>query len=282
MPDGLHRLRRRDIGELVELLEKKPIENLFLLSRLVDGGFNIDRLGCCLYGYWSNGRLIDVCHDGVNIVLASVNDELTDEAVGGFVRRVGPIRKASAIMGSSTNVEKFFRTLASAWPRAWARPREIRARQPLLAIGNTSLVAADERVCRIGPENYRPYFEAAVKMYTEELGISPLDEFNSYQSYISRLIRQGRSFGACEDGEVWFKTDIGCSYKSFCQIQGVWVAPELRGRGLGVGALAKVIELCALDYDVVSLYVNDYNTSARRLYEKVGFQEFGCLGTILY
>ena len=150
-----------------------------------------DRLGCCLYGYWSNGRLIDVCHDGVNIVLASVNDELTDEAVGGFVRRVGPIRKASAIMGSNVNIEKFFRTLASAWPRAWARPREIRARQPLLAIGNTSLVAADERVCRIGPENYRPYFEAAVKMYTEELGISPLDEFNSYQSYISRPDQAG-------------------------------------------------------------------------------------------
>lgn len=282
MPYGLQRLRRSDIGELVGLLEEKPLHNIFLLSRLVDSGFNIERLGCPVYGHWVRGKLVDVCHAGVNIVLASRDDEVSDAAISGFARRVGPVRRASAIMGSSGDVERLFALLSSSWPSAWAAPRETRAVQPLLAIGKQTMEDADDRVFRATEQHFRAYFEAAVKMYTEELGISPLDEFNSYQAYIARLIRSGRSFAGCKDDTVWFKTDIGCSYKTYCQIQGVWVEPSLRGQGIGAGAVAKVVELCASRYDVVSLYVNDYNTAARRMYEKVGFRQVGTLGTVLY
>ena len=68
-----------------------------------------------------------------------------------------------------------------------------------------------------------------------------------------------------------------------CQVQGVWVAPELRGRGLSVGGTAAVAQLAQRDTaPVVSLYVNDYNEAARRAYLRVGFVEVGTFTSVLF
>ena len=81
---------------------------------------------------------------------------------------------------------------------------------------------------------------------------------------------------------VWFKSDIGSVWRHYCQVQGVWLDPQLRGRGLSIPAMAQVVVLCQQQYPVVSLYVNDFNTRARRLYTEIGFDTVGELATVLY
>ena len=46
--------------------------------------------------------------------------------------------------------------------------------------------------------------------------------------------------------------------------------------------MARVVQLCRRRYPVVSLYVNDYNLRARRLYDRVGFRVVGEFATVLY
>ena len=46
--------------------------------------------------------------------------------------------------------------------------------------------------------------------------------------------------------------------------------------------MSQVVRLCRQQFPVVSLYVNDYNTRARRLYEGLGFATVGELATVLY
>jgi predicted GNAT family acetyltransferase len=66
-------------------------------------------------------------------------------------------------------------------------------------------------------------------------------------------------------------------------VQGVWVDPSLRGRGLSVGGTAAVVELARAQVaPVVSLYVNDFNTAARRAYERVGFRQVGTFTSVLF
>ena len=74
---------------------------------------------------------------------------------------------------------------------------------------------------------------ACVAMFTEEVGISPLagDGGLLYQARVAELVGAGRSFARIEDGKVVFKAEIGAATPQACQIQGVWVAPEFRGRG---------------------------------------------------
>ena len=67
-----------------------------------------------------------------------------------------------------------------------------------------------------------------------------------------------------------------------CQVQGVWVRPELRGQGLGTTALAAVFAQALRLAPTVSLYVNDYNAPARAVYERLGMRQVASLSTVLF
>ncbi len=76
-------------------------------------------------------------------------------------------------------------------------------------------------------------------MFTEEVGVSPLvgDGGLLYQARVAELVGSGRSFARFDaDGNVVFKAEIGAATDRACQIQGVWVAPEHRGRGVAAPA----------------------------------------------
>jgi predicted GNAT family acetyltransferase len=81
---------------------------------------------------------------------------------------------------------------------------------------------------------------------------------------------------------VVFKAEIGAASSRACQIQGVWVAPDRRGEGLGEPGVAAVVEIARSTVaPIVSLYVNDYNAVARRCYQAVGFRAAGEFATVL-
>ncbi len=114
---------------------------------------------------------------------------------------------------------------------------------------------------------------ASVAMFTEEVGVSPLgaDGGAAYRARVAELIALGRAFARIEDGRVMFKAEIGAVTPHACQVQGVWVRPELRGRGFAVAGMAAVVqEALRTIAPVVSLYVNDFNAPARAVYRKVG------------
>ena len=58
--------------------------------------------------------------------------------------------------------------------------------------------------------------------------------------------------------------------------------PDMRGRGVGTGAMAAVIDYALQLAPRVSLYVNDFNYPARRLYERLGMRRIGTLSTVLF
>jgi predicted GNAT family acetyltransferase len=117
------------------------------------------------------------------------------------------------------------------------------------------------------------------------VGVSPDagDGGALYRSRVAELIRIGRSYARIEGGRVVFKAEVGAVTPQVCQIQGVWVHPDLRGRGHAVAGMAAVINH-ALDYfaPVVSLYVNDYNAPARAAYRRAGFVEVGTFMSVLF
>jgi predicted GNAT family acetyltransferase len=126
---------------------------------------------------------------------------------------------------------------------------------------------------------------AAVAMFTEEVGVSPLrvDGGVGYRARVAELVRAGQSLAWIEDGEVLFKAEIGAVSRAACQIQGVWVTPAQRGRGIGTAGTAAVVEYALTSIaPVVSLYVNDFNGTARSAYRRVGFREVGQYASVLF
>ncbi|WBB62728.1 GNAT family N-acetyltransferase [Streptomyces sp. WMMC500] len=261
------------------VLDREPVANAFVASRVAVAGLDPWRLGGELWGWYAGGRLESLCYAGANLVPVCA----TPEAVRGFAeraRRAG--RRCSSIVGPAGPTAGLWSLLEPAWGPA----REVRARQPLMVTTSVPAdVEPDPLVRRIRKDEMDLIMPACVAMFTEEVGVSPLagDGGLLYQARVAELVGGGRSFARVEDGEVVFKAEIGAATAHACQIQGVWVAPEHRGRGLSETGLAAVLRYALREVaPVVSLYVNDYNTVARAAYRRVGFREVGAFMSVLF
>jgi uncharacterized protein len=151
--------------------------------------------------------------------------------------------------------------------------------------GAAALGAGDPRVRPMRLRELDSYLPAAAAMFTEELGVAPEVTLGArdYRRRVAGLINTGRAFGLVDtDGRVVFKADIGAVTPHTCQLHGVWVRPDRRGQGIAGPALATVLHHALTLAPTVSLYVNDFNTVARRLYARLGFREAAVLSTILF
>jgi hypothetical protein len=137
----------------------------------------------------------------------------------------------------------------------------------------------------VRPDEVDTLLPSCVAMFTEEVGVSPLagDGGAVYRARVRELVAAGRAFARFHEGEVVFKAEVGAATSRTCQVQGVWVAPRYRGRGLSVGGMAAVVQLTRAGVaPVVSLYVNDFNAPARAAYRRVGFTEVGSFMSVLF
>ena len=274
----LRLLSDRDRGRVVELCDRDPVVNVFVSARVREAGLDPVRLGGQMWGYQPGGELTSLCYVGANLVPVSATPEAV-EAFGARARALG--RRCSSIVGLASDVHELWEMLAP----YWGRPREIRGSQPVMAISGPPAVAPDPLVRRVRPDELGILLPASIAMFTEEVGVSPLgaDGGRAYRARVSELIAAGRAFARIENGQVVFKAEIGSVTPHACQVQGVWVRPELRGRGLAeAGMAALVTEAQRTVAPVVSLYVNDFNLPARAAYRRVGFTEVATFASILF
>ncbi|KOG84599.1 MULTISPECIES: GNAT family N-acetyltransferase [Streptomyces] len=272
-------LEPSDLGAALAILESEPVANAFVTSRVQVAGLDPWRLGGEMWGWYADGMLRSLCYSGANLVPICAGPEAV-RAFADRARRAG--RRCSSIVGPAEPTTQLWRLLEPSWGPA----REVRANQPLMVTESLSAdVTPDPLVRRIRKDEMEVLMPACVAMFTEEVGISPLagDGGLLYQARVAELIGTGRSFARIDDGKVVFKAEIGAATPQACQIQGVWVAPEHRGKGLSETGMAAVLRYALAEVaPVVSLYVNDYNTPARKAYRRVGFREVGAFMSVLF
>jgi predicted GNAT family acetyltransferase len=265
-------------AEALAILDADPVSNVFVSSRVHAAGLDPRRLGAQMWGYLREGRLVSLCYSGANLIPVAAGPE----AVRAFAERAqAQGRRCSSIVGPVKAVGELWEILAP----YWGPPRAVRAVQPVMATSTVPDVPADPGVRRVRMEEFDIVYPACVAMFTEEVGVSPNagDGGVLYRARVAELIRDGRAFARIEDGRVMFKAEVGAVTPLACQVQGVWVPPDLRGRGLSETGMSAVVRE-ALDgiAPTVSLYVNDYNTRARAAYRRVGFTESGSFMSILF
>ena len=269
----------RDLPQVRALLARDPVKHCFVASRVNAGGLDTWRMGGELWGWTEDGELTSALYLGANLVPV----ETTPEARRAFAdrcRRIG--RRCSSIVGPSEDVSVLWGMLADSWGPA----REIRGDQPVMVIEREAAVRvpADPLVRRVREDEIDILMPACVAMFTEEVGVSPLAGGGAepYRARIAELVRAGRAFARIERGRVVTKAEIGAVGDGVCQVQGVWTAPELRGQGLGLAAMAQIVHLARDISPTVSLYVNDFNVVARHVYERVGFTQSATFATVLF
>ncbi|WP_431921217.1 GNAT family N-acetyltransferase [Micromonospora wenchangensis] len=273
----------RQLGEserraVERLLDLDPFAGAQVAERVSARGLAWWRAEGRILGYGTRRNLESICWLGGNLtpILA------TDSAVAAFAEQLsGEERLCSSIVGRADAVLGLWERLADHWGPA----RDVRPNQPLLATDALPAIPVDPEVRRVRPDEVHLLFPAAVAMYAEEVGVSPLadDGGRAYRRRVEDLVRAGRAYARMVDGEVVFKAELAVVTRRTAQIQGVWVAPSWRGRGIASAAMAAVVRDALLRVaPTVSLYVNDFNRPARRVYERCGFHRVGTLATILF
>ena len=271
-------LAAADLPEVRALLHADPVTDCVVASRIEAVGLDSWRLGAEVWGHEVDGRLVALCYAGANIWPVHV-DAASAAAFANRARRQG--RRCASMVGPADAVLELWRLLEPSWGPA----RDVRPNQPLLVIDREPAVAPDAGVRHVRPDELDIVLPACIAMHTEEIGVPPDvgDGRALYRARVADLIKAGRCFARIEGGRVLFKAEVGAATAAACQVQGVWVAPELRGSGLGTaGTAAVVVAARARHAPVVSLYVNAYNTVARKAYARVGFEQMGTFASILF
>jgi predicted GNAT family acetyltransferase len=273
----------RQLGEperatVEQILDRDPYAGAQIAERVASHGLNWWRADGRIYGYGSARRVESLCWSGAHLVPVCA----TPNAVAAYADLLGAEPRAcSSIIGRSEAVLALWDRLGGHWGPA----RDIRPHQPLLVAAADPAVPSDPDVRLVRPDEIDLLFPAAVAMYTEEVGVSPLidDGGRGYRRRVTELVRSKRAYARFHHGEVIFKAELAIITRRTTQVQGVWVAPEWRGRGIAAAAMAAVVrDALRRVAPTVSLYVNDYNTPARRVYARCGFQSAGSFATVLF
>ncbi|GHC75348.1 N-acetyltransferase GCN5 [Nocardiopsis terrae] len=269
-------LGERDREAVSALLDTDPVGNVFVASRLMTTG--ISGGGAEVWGHTERGRLTALCYSGANLVPVNAGPAAV-RSFADHARWRG--RRCSSIVGPVEAVNDFWQQVTPAWGPA----RVIRASQPVLEIDGPPEVAPDPLVRRVRIHEINTLVPACVAMFTEEVGVPPDsgDGGALYRARVEELVRTGRAFARIEDGRVVFKAEIGAVTRHACQVQGVWVHPDLRGRGHSSAGMAAVVNYALAEIAPrVTLYVNDFNAPARATYQRVGFRQVGEVMSVLF
>jgi len=276
----LNGVRTLDDGDLLavrSLLRADPYVNAVVAARIdTVGTLHPPRLGGELIG--RPGPLEGACFWGGALLPVGGDPECWATFAQHLAART---RLCASIIGRSDTIEVMWPVLR----RSWGSARIVRTAQPLLVVDQEPAIPPDPEVRPARLDELDVYLPAAAAMFAEELEASAFRNGgrSAYRARLEQLIASRRAFVRTDArGEVIFKAEFAAVSAQTCQVQGVWVRPDLRGRGLGTAAMSALIRYGLRQAPTVSLYVNDFNTRARLMYARLGMREDCVLSSILF
>lgn len=262
-----------DAEEAVTFLRKDPLINVYLISRLIEERFPS---AAQMVEVRFNRQIVVVASLATNIVLAAdpaAPRDVTESAIAAvadrILTRMLPVR---AIISPAPLVE-------SLWNRLRTRldpPTVVRMTQPVYALRKRfdypDLAEARYSTAR----DLDQLVPACAAMHKEEVGIDPLERDTvGYRERIRELVERKRSIVRVVDGAIAAKCEFSAVTDDAVQLMGVWTSPSHRRKGIAASMLREVCGHLARKGRIVTLFVNDFNQPAIRLYESLGFVRIG-------
>ena len=238
-------------AQILAYCAEDPVERVFLedVARRGIGRF---------VGLEEEGRLVALCHTGLNLVPSG-------SGCGGFAEAALRAR-ARMLIGEQGAVGELWDAVRSRLDP----PREDRPSQPVYVIseapepGGTGLREATVKDLPL-------LVPACAAAHEVELGVDPLRrDADGFRWRTRAQVEEGRSWIWAENGVILFKAEASAWTPSAVHLQQVWTDPAARGVGNGGRGLRDLIRLLLERVPRVCLFVRADNEPAIRLYERVG------------
>lgn len=261
--------------EVVEFLSMRPVHTVVMKSFIQDNGLeSADNRGK-FYGYRSsNGTLEGVALIGhTTLVESRSDDSLIAFALAARVSET-PLH---IMMADGNTTEKFWKHFAgdNRQPRLTCTELLFELNFPFLiqkCKWNVRLAQADE---------LDQIAEAHAEVAFIESGENPMekDRAGFFRRTLKRIEKK-RTFVVFENDKLVFKADIVAETSDVIYLEGIYVAPEYRGQGVGSDCLAALSLQLLNRVGNICLLSNVEFKNAHRSFLKAGFKNTDACQTI--
>lgn len=271
----IERLTNAHERAALDFLAREPYLNVFLTYLIT---FDLSTLtrSALRVALDRRGAVTGVAYFGRQIAIAA-HDDATVEA---FARESRTHGGDKMIVGERSAVSRYWSLVEA----THEPPRRIRERQFVMMIDRSMLRPYEHKVVarKARIDEWTEVADNSAAMIAGELEYDPMRSSPEFTSNVRAMIERELWWVGEYLGRLCFFCNIGPWSRQTAQLQGIWTPPELRGKGLATAALGAVCDRLLALSPTLSLYVNDFNTKAIALYERVGFTTVGEFQTILF
>lgn len=268
-------LEEKNRKEVLEFLNVRPVHTVVMASFLADNGFESEHNRGRYFGYRNeNGKLEGVALIGHSTLIEARSEEALVAFAIEARRSETPI---NLMMSEGRVIERFW----NFYKENGAEPRHVFTER-LFELNFPFLVQNCEWNIRTAKaEEIDQIAEAHAEVALIESGVNPLEKDpDGFLKRCMRRIEQGRTFVVFEDGKLLFKADIVAETDNVIYLEGIYVSPEMRGKGVGPRCLSKLSTMLLDRVENICMLSNLKFESAHRSFEKAGYQSTDCCTTI--
>jgi predicted GNAT family acetyltransferase len=271
----LQPLTATDEREVLEFLKMRPVHTVvmagFIQDNEMEGSNNRGRF----YSYRNSAGALE----GVALIgHATLVEARSEEALVAFARQAKYSETPIHIMMSDGNsIERFWQYYAGGvrQPRLVCEELLFEIKHPVMvreAVPDLRLASAAELM---------PVAIAHAEIAFEESGVNPMEkDRDGFLKRVLRRIEQGRVWVVFDEDKLVFKADVIAETSEVIYLEGIYVAPDQRGRGVAADCLSQLSRVLLERVKYVCLLSNVNFRQAHNAYLKAGFKSSDCCVTM--
>lgn len=253
--------------EVMKFLAVRPVHTVVMTGFINDNGLRSELNRGKFFGYRNtDGKLEGVALIGHTTLIEACSDAALKAFAYTAQSSETPIH---LIMSHRTAAETFWKYYGNGMsePRLTCTEQLFEVSFPFMVRRN----AADLRSATL--DELLPVAEAQAAVAFMECGVDPMQkDREGFLSRVARRIEQGRVFVVFEGDKLVFKADIIAETERVIYLEGIYLAAEYRGKGIGSACLAD-LTLNLLDRtENVCLLSNVEFEGAHKSYLKAGYR----------
>lgn len=269
------RLGERNTAEVLAFLAIRPVHTVVMTSFIRDNGIDSELNRGKFYGYRNaEGKLEGVALIGHSTLVEARSEDALKALAFAARKAETPIH---LVMSAGDVARSFWNYIYG-----FGQQPRLTCTELLFEVGFPLAVQKcehDVRPARM--EELEAVAEAQAEVAELECGVNPMRrDREGFLRRVARRIEQGRVYVVFENGKLVFKADIIAETDEVAYLEGVYVAPEMRGSGIGSKCLSRVaIELLSRVTNICLLSNVEFK-GAHRSFERAGFRSTDACTTL--
>lgn len=264
-PLSVQPLAVEDEAEVLQFLSERPTHTVFIRGFIKDNGLvsdlNRGKFYACRDG---KGRLLGVALLG-HITLVETHTDAALKAFADYARG-GP--SIYMILGEQRKVESFW----NSYSESGCEPRQQRREILFVQQCPPPIFEPCPELRLATPDDLHILLPIYGEMHKQESGVNPLEvDAEGFSQRWLRRIEQNQVWVWIEGEKLIFNADVMCATPECIYLEGIYVAPEMRGKGNGLRCMSQLSHILLARTGSLCLLSDDKNLLANKFFRNAGY-----------